>query len=85
MSGFEGFNDKVGFVWSVADLLRGDIRQHECGQFILPSSSCAVWTASSTPPRTRSSSVPSRWRARSATSNPSSNGSPAHPSTTPAR
>jgi type I restriction enzyme M protein len=36
MSGFEGFNDKVGFIWSVADLLRGDIRQHEYGQFILP-------------------------------------------------
>lgn len=36
MSGIDGFNDKVGFIWSVADLLRGDIRQHEYGQFILP-------------------------------------------------
>jgi len=36
VSGIEGFNDKVSFIWSVADLLRGDIRQHEYGQFILP-------------------------------------------------
>ena len=36
MSNVEGFNDKVSFIWSVADLLRGDIRQHEFGQFILP-------------------------------------------------
>src|SRR6476619_1325701 len=36
MSTIDGFNDKVGFIWSVADLLRGDIRQHEYGQFILP-------------------------------------------------
>ncbi|MBB2893467.1 N-6 DNA methylase [Flexivirga oryzae] len=36
MSGVEGFSDKVSFIWSVADLLRGDIRQHEYGQFILP-------------------------------------------------
>lgn len=32
----EGFNDKVAFIWSVADILRGDVRQHEYGQFILP-------------------------------------------------
>jgi type I restriction enzyme M protein len=32
----EGFKDKVAFIWSVADLLRGDIRPHEYGQFILP-------------------------------------------------
>lgn len=36
MSGVEGFGDKVSFIWSVADLLRGDVRQHEYGQFILP-------------------------------------------------
>jgi type I restriction enzyme M protein len=36
VSSVEGFNDKVSFIWSVADLLRGDIRQHEFGQFILP-------------------------------------------------
>lgn len=36
VSGVEGFSDKVSFIWSVADLLRGDIRQHEYGQFILP-------------------------------------------------
>ena len=32
----EGFSDKVAFIWSVADLLRGDVRPHEFGQFILP-------------------------------------------------
>jgi len=32
----EGFNNKVAFIWSVADLLRGDVRPHEFGQFILP-------------------------------------------------
>lgn len=32
----EGFNDKVAFIWSVADLLRGDVRPHEYGQFVLP-------------------------------------------------
>ncbi len=31
-----GFADKVGFVWSVADLLRGDFKAHEYGQVILP-------------------------------------------------
>ncbi|MCZ4587626.1 class I SAM-dependent DNA methyltransferase [Rhodococcus opacus] len=36
MTAADGFNDKVSFIWSVADLLRGDIRQHEYGQFILP-------------------------------------------------
>jgi type I restriction enzyme M protein len=32
----EGFGDKVGFIWSVADLLRGDYKAHEYGQVILP-------------------------------------------------
>jgi len=32
----EGFSDKVAFIWSVADLLRGDVKPHEFGQFILP-------------------------------------------------
>ena len=36
MSAVPGFQDKVAFIWSVADLLRGDVRQHEYGQFILP-------------------------------------------------
>lgn len=36
MSAVQGFGDKVSFIWSVADLLRGDVRQHEFGQFILP-------------------------------------------------
>ncbi len=32
----EGFSDKVGFIWSVADLLRGDYKAHEYGRVILP-------------------------------------------------
>jgi type I restriction enzyme M protein len=32
----EGFGDKVSFIWSVADLLRGDFKSHEYGQVILP-------------------------------------------------
>ncbi len=30
------FQDKVGFIWSVADLLRGDYRQSDYGKVILP-------------------------------------------------
>ena len=30
------FSDKVAFIWSVADLLRGDYKAHEYGQVILP-------------------------------------------------
>lgn len=36
MTQVEGFSDKVGFIWSIADLLRGDYRPHEYGQVILP-------------------------------------------------
>lgn len=36
MSAPKGFQDKVSFVWSVADLLRGDFKPHEYGQVILP-------------------------------------------------
>jgi type I restriction enzyme M protein len=32
----DGFTDKVGFIWSVADLLRGDYKAHEYGRVILP-------------------------------------------------
>jgi len=32
----DGFSDKVGFIWSVADLLRGDYKPHEYGRVILP-------------------------------------------------
>lgn len=32
----QGFADKVGFNWSVADLLSGVFRPHEYGQVILP-------------------------------------------------
>src|SRR5438477_4285092 len=30
------FQEKVGFIWSVADLLRGDYKQSEYGKVILP-------------------------------------------------
>lgn len=36
VSQVEGFGDKVSFIWSVADLLRGDVKSHEFGQYILP-------------------------------------------------
>lgn len=36
MTQVQGFGDKVGFIWSVADLLRGDFKAHEYGQVILP-------------------------------------------------
>jgi type I restriction enzyme M protein len=36
MTQVNGFGDKVGFIWSIADLLRGDVKAHEYGQFILP-------------------------------------------------
>ena len=36
MSSPKGFQDKVSFVWAVADLLRGDFKPHEYGQVILP-------------------------------------------------
>ncbi|MBE7325286.1 SAM-dependent DNA methyltransferase [Nocardioides sp. Y6] len=36
MTAVDGFGDKVGFIWSIADLLRGDVKAHEYGQFILP-------------------------------------------------
>lgn len=32
----EGFTDKVAFIWSVADLLRGDYKASEYGRVILP-------------------------------------------------
>lgn len=31
-----GFQDKVAFIWSVADLLRGDYKPHEYGKVIFP-------------------------------------------------
>src|SRR5690242_5988013 len=31
-----GFADKAAFIWSVADLLRGDYRQSDYGKVILP-------------------------------------------------
>jgi type I restriction enzyme M protein len=32
----DGFSEKVDFIWSVADLLRGDYKQHEYREVILP-------------------------------------------------
>jgi type I restriction enzyme M protein len=31
-----GFGEKVGFIWSVADLLRGLYKPHQYGRVILP-------------------------------------------------
>jgi type I restriction enzyme M protein len=36
MTQVQGFSDKVSFIWSVAELLRGDYKAHEYGQVILP-------------------------------------------------
>ena len=33
------------FIWSVADLLRGDYKQSDYDKVILPSPCCAAWTA----------------------------------------
>ncbi|PRP99656.1 type I restriction-modification system subunit M [Enhygromyxa salina] len=33
---FKSFSEIAGFIWSVADLLRGDFKAHEYGQVILP-------------------------------------------------
>jgi type I restriction enzyme M protein len=30
------FSGKVAFIWSLAEVLRGDVKAHENGQFILP-------------------------------------------------
>ena len=32
----KNFQEKVGFIWSVADLLRGDYKQSDYGKVILP-------------------------------------------------
>lgn len=31
-----GFHDRANFIWSVADLLRGDYKAHDYGKVILP-------------------------------------------------
>jgi type I restriction enzyme M protein len=31
-----GFQDKVAFIWSIADLLRGDYKPSEYGRVVLP-------------------------------------------------
>lgn len=30
------FSGKVAFIWSLAEVLRGDVKAHEYGQFVLP-------------------------------------------------
>ena len=32
----DNFSEKVSFIWSVADRLRGDFKQHQYGDIILP-------------------------------------------------
>src|SRR4051812_20560761 len=32
----KNFQDKVGFIWSIAELLRGDFKQSEYGKIVLP-------------------------------------------------
>jgi type I restriction enzyme M protein len=32
----DGFADKVGFIWSIAELLRGDYKRYEYGKVVLP-------------------------------------------------
>ena len=39
-----GFQDKVAFVWKVADKLRGTFKQHEYGSVMLPLLCFAEWT-----------------------------------------
>ena len=36
MSQPQGFQDKVAFIWKVADKLRGSFKQHEYGSVMLP-------------------------------------------------
>jgi len=36
MRGVNSFSDKVGFIWSVADLLRGPYRPNQYGRVVLP-------------------------------------------------
>jgi len=33
-----GFENKVGFLWKIADKLRGDFKPHEYGAIMLPQS-----------------------------------------------
>ena len=33
---FDNFGEIAGFIWQVADLLRGDFKSHQYGQVILP-------------------------------------------------
>ena len=40
MSDTETIRNHAAFIWSVADLLRGDYKQSEYGRVILPYSDC---------------------------------------------
>ena len=35
MSSRPAFSDKVAFIWSQVEVLRGDVKAHEYGQFVL--------------------------------------------------
>lgn len=37
-----GIKNHAAFIWSVADVLRGDYKQSEYGRVILPPDACAV-------------------------------------------
>jgi hypothetical protein len=43
--------DRVGLIWSIAELLRHDYKPSEYGKVILPLRYCGVWTAGSRLPR----------------------------------
>ncbi|MCZ5921559.1 type I restriction-modification system subunit M N-terminal domain-containing protein [Escherichia coli] len=47
------FSQIAAFLWSVADLLRGDFKQSQYGRIILPLPFCVVWNAYSKQRKTR--------------------------------
>ena len=40
----ENFSEKVNFIWSIADLIRGPLKRVKYQDVILPFTSCAVLT-----------------------------------------
>ncbi len=64
----EGFADKVGFIWWIADLLRGDYKQSEYGKVILPLTVLRRLDCVLERRRTPSSRRLLRWPGRSTTS-----------------
>ncbi|MGI8529688.1 MAG: type I restriction-modification system subunit M N-terminal domain-containing protein, partial [Geodermatophilaceae bacterium] len=57
----ESIRTHAAFIWSVADLLRGDYKQSEYSRVILPLPCSGGWTACWSRRRTRSCSVPQLW------------------------